>query len=264
MNQKLIDVHSHLQLPEYDADRAAVIARMKEAGVKTITVGIDFETSRQALALAGAYSNDLWATVGVHPINTHKPFDRVAFVALAQHPRVVAIGECGLDYYRMIHDAPVRVQELQKKIFIEQIRIAHEVKKPLMVHCRPSKGTNDAYDDLIALFMNYESCIMNPVVHFFVGSPRIAEKLLTLGCYFTFGGVITFARDYDEAIRIIPLERIMLETDAPYVAPDPYRGRRNEPLYVKEVVEKLAQLKQVKSGEVAAYTTLTANTVFGI
>ncbi len=263
----LIDAHSHLQLPEYDADRAETVARMKAAGVKTIAVGVDDATSRAALALAEEYPDCLWACVGMHPADSSAApaggldaFDVDALRKLAAHPKAVGIGECGLDYYRL-KAGERAIKEKQKEVFRAHIGVAAEVAKPLMVHCRPSKGTDDAYEDLVAelSIAGFEFPI---IIHFFVGSRAVAERLLGLGCYFTFGGVITFARDYDEAIRAIPLERIMAETDAPFVAPVPYRGKRNEPAYVGETVKKLAELKGISFDEAARSTAETAMRVF--
>ena len=259
----LIDAHSHLQLREFDADRADVIARMKVAGVQTITVGVDDVTSRAALTLADEYPDCLWATVGTHPADGGlDTFNIEALRELAAHPKAVAIGECGLDYYRLGADGEA-VKQKQKDVLRAHIAVAKEVKKPLMIHCRPKKGTDDAYDDLIAEL----SVIRSPlpvVVHFFVGSLAVTERLLAFGCYFTFGGVVTFARDYDKQIATIPWDRIMAETDAPFVAPVPYRGTRNEPAYVSEVVAKLAELKGVSYEDAARITATNARTIFGI
>ena len=259
----LIDAHSHLQLPEYDADRAVVIARMQAAGVKTITVGVDDATSRAALTLAEEHPDCLWATVGTHPADGGlDSFNIDTLRELAAHPKAVGIGECGLDYYRL-KAGEEAVKEKQKEVFRAHIAVAEEFKKPLMIHCRPTKGTDDAYEDLIGV-LSTSHYSLPTVVHFFVGSASIAERLRALGCYFTFGGVITFARDYDAAIGIIPLEKIMAETDAPFVAPVPYRGKRNEPAYVGGTVKKLAELKGVSFDEAAHSTAATARAVFGI
>lgn len=258
----LLDAHSHLQLPEYDADRDAVIGRMREAGVKTIVVGVDMATSEQAIALAEQHSEDIGATVGTHPADNPADFDYEKMRVLAGHPKVVAIGECGLDYYRLGDDAE-QIKKTQKELFLRQMDIAKDAGKPLMVHCRPKKGTDDAYEDLIAILKN-KNYKLNTIIHFFVGSPVVAEQFLELGSYFTFGGVITFARDYDAAIRRIPLNRILLETDAPYVAPAPYRGKRNEPAYVIEVAKKMAELKDMPYEEVAAATAQVAREAFDL
>lgn len=259
----LIDAHSHLQLPEYDADRAEIIARMKATGVQTITVGVDEVTSRAALALAESYPDCLWATVGTHPADGGlNDFDAAVLRELAAHPKAVGIGECGLDYYRL-KAGDDAIKEKQKEVFRSHMTVAKEVKKPLMIHCRPTKGTDDAYNDL-ADELEVARPLRPIVVHFFVGSSAVATRLVALGCYFTFGGVITFARDYDAALTIIPMERIMVETDAPFVAPTPYRGKRNEPAYVLEVVRKLAELKGISYDEAAAVTAANARTVFRI
>ncbi len=257
----LIDAHSHLQLSEFDADRAEVVARMKAADVKTITVGVDDATSRAALALAEEYPDCLWATVGTHPADGGlDAFNIDTLRTLAAHPKAVGIGECGLDYYRL-KAGDEAVRERQKEVFRAHIAVAEEVKKPLMIHCRPTKGTDDAYEDLVVELSNSKPHVP-VIIHFFVGSVSVAERLLALGCYFTFGGVITFARDYDAAIKAIPMERIMAETDAPFVAPIPYRGKRNEPAYVAETVKKLAELKGISFEEGARRTAETARAVF--
>ncbi len=259
----LIDAHSHLQLREFDADRADVIGRMQVAGVKTITVGVDDATSRAALTLAEKYPDCLWATVGTHPADGGLDnFNIEVLRELAAHREAVGIGECGLDYYRL-KSGEDAVKEKQKEVFRAHIAVAEEFKKPLMIHCRPTKGTDDAYEDLVVELSNSKPHVP-VVIHFFVGSVSVAERLLALGCYFTFGGVITFARDYDAAIAVIPLERIMAETDAPFVAPTPYRGKRNEPAYVGETVKKLAELKGISFDEVAYSTVATTRAVFGI
>ena len=147
----LIDAHSHLQLSEYDADRAEVVARMKAAGVKTITVGVDDATSRAALTLAEEYPDCLWATVGTHPADGGLDnFNIDTLRELAVHPKAVGIGECGLDYYRLKAGDEV-IKEKQKEVFRAHIAVAEEVKKPLMIHCRPTKGADDAYEDLIEI-----------------------------------------------------------------------------------------------------------------
>jgi TatD DNase family protein len=178
---------------------------------------------------------------------------------LAGHPRVVAIGECGLDYYRhqAVGSKKSAIKDSQQRIFLEQIKLAGEAEKPLMIHCRPSPNTDDAYEDLLSQLLT-AGFKLPVIVHFFVGSAVIAKKLLAAGFYFTFGGVITFVRDYDEVIKIIPLDRIMLETDAPYVSPAPYRGKRNEPAYVLAVAKKLAEIKGVDYDEIRKQTTANA------
>ncbi|MEK9148137.1 MAG: TatD family hydrolase, partial [Patescibacteria group bacterium] len=175
----------------------------------------------------------------------------------AGRPKVVAIGECGLDYNR-IRNQELGIRERQKEVFVQQIELAKELKKPLVIHCRK------AFDDLIQIL---DSLFLIPdspagVVHFFSGSWDDAKSLLDLGFYLSFGGVITFARDYDQVVKHVPLERLLIETDAPYVAPLPYRGKRNEPLYISEVAKKIVELKAITFEEVADTTTANAVRLF--
>ena len=295
----IFDVHTHIHFPAYDTDREEVIKRAQAAGVKMIAVGTNFQTSQEAVFLAEKYSDDLWATVGFHPSHVientpaviaipqgrekqslpyfdknelrqpiPEQFNLESFRKLAKHPKVVAIGECGLDYFRVKGTAS-SVRELQKEVFVEQIKLAEEFQKPLMIHCRSSKGTDDAYENLLEIF-KYDTNIRmgttdtNVIIHFFVGSLPIAKKLLEIGCYFTFGGVITFVRDYDEVIKYLPLDRILLETDAPYVAPVPYRGQRNEPAYVIEVAKKMAEIKETDLKKIIQTTTENTKSLFNI
>src|SRR3989338_6180772 len=173
----LIDAHSHLQLSEFNPDRADVIARMKAVCVKTITVGVDDATSRAALTLAEEHSDCLWATVGTHPADGGLDnFNIDTLRELAAHPKAVGIGECGLDYYRL-KDGEDAIKEKQKEVFRAHIAVAEEVNKPLMIHCRPKKGTDDAYEDLIGV-LSTSHYPLPTVVHFFVGSKAVAERLL--------------------------------------------------------------------------------------
>ena len=183
-------------------------------------------------------------------------FDYDFYKNLAQNPKVVAIGECGLDYYRFKNE-DLGFKNRQKDVFIKQIELAQEIKKPIMIHCR------NAFVDLIDILKSYIINLKSSgVIHFFSGSKEDAKQLLELEFSFSFGGVITFARDYDEVIKYIPLERIVLETDAPYVAPVPYRGKRNEALYIVETAKKLAELKNVLFEEIARITTANAKRIF--
>jgi TatD DNase family protein len=256
--QKLFDVHTHTQDSQYNGDREVVILRAIEAGVGMVQVGTDLDMSKKAVALAERYHGDVFATVGLHPNDNKKEvFDYNAYKNLAlSSDRVVAIGECGLDYFRVKEQAE---RDNQKEVFKQHIQLSKEVGKPLMIHCR------DAFADLIEILRTIDYKLSTSgVVHFFSGSVDDAKKLLDAGFYFSFGGVITFARDYDEQIKFIPLDRILLETDAPYVPPVPYRGKRNEPLYVIEVAKKLAEIKGATFEEVARITTQNAVSFFGL
>src|SRR3989344_5075443 len=222
----IFDSHTHVHFPAYDKDRKEVIERAKKAGVKMITVGTQAASSEAAIKLAYEYPDDIWATVGFHPTHLaeswhHDPheqayanqekFDIEKLRKLAQDPKVVAIGECGLDYYRLATSSKTQVtrnKELQKEVFLEQAKLAQELNKALMIHCRPSKGTDDAYEDLLFIVSSLELLVPH-IAHFYVGSLTITKKLVDAGFYFTFGGVITFSRDYDASINLIPLNRIL-------------------------------------------------------
>lgn len=270
------DVHTHVQFAAFKDDADAVIQRALDAGVWVVNVGTQKDTSENAIKFAEKYQEGVYATVGLHPIHTEQSyhdtkelgdsheargftsrgeeFDYEFYKKLALHPKVVAIGECGLDYYRLNPET----QKKQKAVFLRQMELAHEVKKPLMIHCR------NAFAELIDLLSVERQMLNDPpgIVHFFSGTANDAKKLLDLGFSFSFGGVITFARDYDEVVKYIPLEHILLETDAPYVTPAPYRGKRNEPVYVKEAAKKLAELKHSSFEEVSAHTSENAQKIF--
>lgn len=262
---KYIDVHSHIQFPQFDEDRTEVLNRMREEEIAAIVVGCDLESSARASALAKK-EPDIWATVGVHPTDKRdEGFEAERYKELL-HDRVVAIGECGLDYFRKdgTDDAEV---ERQKELFLGQVHFALEKNLPLMIHCRPSKGTMDAYDDLLNIvkpMKKEHGENLRGNIHFFAGDLRVAKEFIALGFTLSFTGVITFAKEYAEVIRAVPLESIMSETDCPYVAPVPHRGQRNESAFVKNVVEKIADIRDEDSAEIQRALFDTAKRVFGI
>jgi len=274
----LFDSHTHLQFAGYDDDRDAVIARAKDAGVFMVNVGTDIKSSLFALELAKRYNFEgMYATLGFHPTNIerrhdvqekkeeyYEEFNKEQFLSLAKDKGFSMIGECGLDYFH-IKDETLRNRE--KKIFLDQIEAAIMYKKPLMIHCRPEKD-DDAYLDLYNLLTSDVGRLPEKpgIVHFFVGNNETAKKFLDLGFYLSFGGAITFkkADDHKERVRYVPLDRIVLETDAPYVTPEPHRGKRNEPMYIKHVAEAIARIKGVSFLEVEEQTLNNTKTVLGI
>jgi TatD DNase family protein len=244
MNSKYIDAHCHLQFPQYDNDREQIIAEMKEQGIAAIVVGCDFDSSQKAVALAEKHEN-LFAAIGLHPNHdAEEKFDVAHYRALAASARVVAIGECGLDYYRPVA-VTHEVKATQKELFRKQIALAAEFDKPLIIHARPSKGTQDAYHDVIEMLTEAKRAYptLRGDMHFFVGGVAEAEALIALDFTLSFTAVITFARDYDATIRVVSLANILAETDAPYVAPVSRRGKRNDPLSVVDVVAKIAEIR---------------------
>lgn len=265
MKETFIDAHSHIHFPQFDADRSDVLRRMREAHVSAIAVGCDSKTSCGATALANTEA-DVWATVGIHPSdNRREIFDKTLFQRLAQEPRVVAIGECGLDFYRTPPEMRAQEEARQRDLFVRQIELALSFDKPLMIHSRPQSGTMDAYEKIIKILAPYvkgEGKRVRGNIHFFVGTPDIARQFVAWGFTLSFTGVITFAREYDAVIKAVPLESILSETDCPYVAPISHRGERNEPVFVVEVVQKLADLKEVSREEMARSIANAAQRIF--
>lgn len=261
MQIRHIDIHSHLNLSPLLETQNEVMERMKEKEVATITVGTGIETSKIAIDLAKNHPEViLAATVGIHP--NHLPDSASLWQAgeeswsedleeMAKHPKVVAIGECGLDYFRNeSEESKVR----QKDIFLKHIELATKVGRPLMIHSRPSKGSMDAYEEVLDIL---EGVDVRANFHFFVGNVDVAKRALAGGHTMSFDGPITFSGDYDEVIRFLPLESIMAETDAPYAAPVPHRGKVCEPWMVDEVYKAIARIKGLD--EEIVRTTLVAN-----
>ena len=272
-NSMLIDSHTHIQFPEFDADRDAVIKRALEAGVWMVNVGTNVESSKKAVELAHQYKEGMYASVGIHPVrdeisNGASPHDAEAnynfakIEELARDPKVVGIGETGLDYFKITNNES-RIKEQQKELFVKHIELAQKVSKPLIIHCR------DAHDDLLELLKanSYKLKADAGVMHFFGGEGawENLDKYLAMGFYISLAGVITF-KNYEDAenIKKIPLDRIIIETDAPYAAPEPHRGRRNEPSYVKFVAEKIAKSKDVSFEEAGRQTTANTRMLFSI
>src|SRR3989338_2729387 len=262
MISTMFDSHCHPQMVQYDDDREEMIRRSFDAGVNMICVGTDLETSKQAIELAQKYEG-IWATVGLHPNdNLNEKFEPEKYRELLQQEKVVAFGEIGMDYYRT--EKP-EDQKFQKERFIQQLELAKELKKPLILHCRDGKSGSmgPAYRDMIEI-LSRGYTVNGGVVHSFTGKVEEARQFLDLGLYLGFNGIITFAQQYDEIIREIPLERILLETDAPYLTPEPYRGKRNEPVYVTEVAKKIAELKNEPYEKVTEQTTKNCKKLFGL
>jgi len=290
---KLIDTHTHTQFATYDADRPELMKRSAEAGVGQIMVGTQKDTSAKAIQMANAYPN-VWATVGLHPIHTEKSFHDVQEIGgptsdssevgppisgftsraeifdyeyykrLASGERVVAIGECGFDFFHL----SAETVEKQKVAFEAQIALANEVKKPLMIHTRPSGSAAKGTLDMKIYEMTYDMikslAKVHCHMHFYAGEWEWAKKFLDLGCTLSFNGVITFAHTYDEVIRKTPTEMIMSETDAPYLAPVPNRGKRNESTWVGLVVAQIAMLKGLTLAETQAILLQNAARTFGL
>jgi TatD DNase family protein len=244
MLPEYIDIHSHLNFPQFDADRESVIARLREKHMLTITVGTNLETSKQAVFLAEKYEH-LFATIGVHPDDDPKEsFDEKEFEKLVSHKKVVAIGECGLDHARLpsVSTESEERKKQQKEIFELQIEFAVKHAKPLMIHCR------EAYPDTLDILSSKKREYGDKLkanFHFFTEPIETARKILGLDFTVSFTGVITFVTQYAEIVSYVPLEKMMSETDAPFVAPVPMRGKRNSPEYVEYIVKKISEIKKI-------------------
>ncbi|MFZ2226039.1 MAG: TatD family hydrolase [Candidatus Moraniibacteriota bacterium] len=276
----LIETHSHLDDKQFDADRDEVVLRTFSGGVeKIINIGAGLGSSQRSVALAEKYEN-IFCSIGLHPHYfmeyDEKSFDKIdEFKALSLSKKIVAIGEIGLDYFipdgSIISDAQ---KELQKKGFKEQLEFAKELKLPVILHCRGSRPVapsayreaDDAYEDVFEIVSEFLE--LNFVWHSFGGRLEFVEKVLAKeNMLISFAGNVTYNKpgaEIFEVIKKIPLERIMLETDCPYLSPVPMRGKRNEPLFVKYVAQKIADVKNVDVEELARITTSTAERFFGI
>jgi TatD DNase family protein len=261
MSLKFFDAHTHANLAAFKDDHKEVVGRALSLGVGMVNVGVDKDTSLRAVEIAHEFENEqVFAVIGLHPTDADEgTLDYEYYRNLALDPKVVAIGECGLDYFRLEGNVEEKKRK-QKEILLEQMKLSKDVEKPLMIHCR------SAFPDLIEILDSKPQILNSPpgIIHFFSGTKEEAERLVRLGFYFTFGGVITFVRDYDEVIRSIPTERILSETDAPFVAPVPYRGKRNEPAYVIEVAKKLAEIRGISIKEMSERIIENAKKVFKI
>lgn len=253
----LFDTHCHVNFKAFDKTYKQVVQASLRRGLKLNIVGSGYDTSKLALDIAYEFKgNPVYASVGMHPIHSEdEKFDYAGFRAMAGDEKVIAIGETGIDLYRDIDIAK------QEEVFRQHIKIAKEVKKPLILHSRASKrDSDDSYKKLLDIVSREQ---VRGVLHCFSGSLEMAEKFLDLGFYISFTGIITFKNSsLDDVIRAVPLDRVLVETDAPYLAPEPFRGKNNYPYYVEYVARKIAELKGMPFEDVAKKTTENAIKLF--
>jgi len=271
----LIDTHAHVNFVQYKNDGDEVIKRSLAEGTWLINVGSEIDTSRRAIEYATRYKTGVFAAVGLHPLHLRaqeieeknngetikftipaEEFNEKYYADLARQDKVVAIGEIGLDYYRN-----GATKELQREVLLEQLGLAEKLNKPVMLHCR------EAHEDLIKILKTWilvGNKHLRGVVHSFSGRWSQAQQYLAMGFHLGFNGIITFARDYDKVVREMPLDKLLLETDCPYLTPEPFRGKRNEPSYVRYVAQKVAGLRGIRVEEVAEETTRNARELFKI
>jgi TatD DNase family protein len=250
----LIDSHAHVDFPQFDRDREAVIQRARDAGlVAIVNIGTNLASSRASVALAERY-DFVYATVGIHPhsAETADPDIFQELRMLADHPKVVAIGEIGLDYYRDYSPRPA-----QRRAFRDQLALASALGKPVVIHSR------DAHEEVLSTLEDWEG---TGVLHTYAGGPENLDEVMAMGFYIGISGPVTFSRAkaLREVARAVALDRLLVETDCPYLTPAPYRGKRNEPGYVKFVAEAVAQVRDVSAGQIARATTENTRRLFGL
>lgn len=258
----LIDTHAHLDFAKFDADRLAVIERATAAGVAAIVnVGADLASSRRAVELAEQHDT-VYAAVGVHPHDAKK-LDGATLGELrelANRSKVVAVGEIGLDFYRDLSP-----RDVQRRAFQAQLAWAAKLGKPVIIHDR------DAHDDIMEILGDWAAGLKNSpltgrlgVLHTFSGDLSMAEQAMDLGFYISISGPVTYknARQLPNLVQVLPLDRLLVETDCPFLAPHPHRGKRNEPAYVRLVAERIAELKGIAIDDVAMATTANARRLF--
>ena len=268
----MIDSHCHLDSPRYDEDRTALLERAWAAGVReilSIGIGEGPGTMHQALEISREYAGragmpKIWASAGVHPHGARLA-DEAAYAkldGLLQEPEVLACGEIGLDYF---YDHSPRDE--QKAVFARQMDIAAGRRKPIIIHCRPSQNSADAWDDTLAMLQGHWATTgLGGILHCFGGDLRHANQAMEMGFLISFAGNVTFpkAQAIRDAAAAVPLERMLIETDAPFLAPVPNRGQRNEPAWVKDVAATIAALRGLKPDEVASRTAANFGAFFGV
>lgn len=285
---KYIDIHAHVNFVLFDEDRKEVLRRALSSDTWVINIGTQLDTSLKAVHVSEEYQEGVYATIGLHPTHTSSSyvdqdelgvyskefaargevFDKAKYREIFKQGKVVAIGECGLDYFHL-KEGDLKKQE---EAFIKQIELANELNLPLMLHIRNSEEdlSTSAYQDVLEILKKHSK--VKGVVHFFAGELKDAMDFVDFGFYISFAGVITYPPkkqnprgiDNNEIIRCVPLDRIFADTDSPYVAPVPNRGKRNEPLYVKDIVAKIAEIKNISTEEVSSQIVKNAQKLFNI
>ncbi len=254
---RLFDSHVHFHFPDFDADRSEVLARARAEGVSHfINVGTDVESSRASLAIA-EQSETIWAAAGIHPHDAHAARDEdfEAIEALLAHPKMAAIGEVGLDFFRNLSP-----REVQEEVLVRFIGLHKKTGKPLIIHCR------DAYEELIQLLQRESSELYRGVIHCFSGDAAFMKRLLDLGFYISFAGPLTYKKNeiLREACRTCPSDRILVETDAPFLPPQTRRGKRNEPMYMTETASMAAELHQMDLERFSEHLFANTQQAFGL
>ena len=251
-----VDSHAHLETEQFEADREQVIARAREAGIETIlAIGSGTGPGSLDCAIRLAEQHDfIYATIGIHPHEAKlaRDADFEEMAQLATRPKVIAWGEIGLDYF---YDHSPR--DIQQQVFLRQLEMAQAAKLPIVIHCRPSDGTDDAWEDCLTLLRErWAGNGLGGILHCFTGTMAHATRALDMGFMISFAGNVTFpkAQQIRDAAREVPLDRMLIETDSPFLAPVPHRGKRNEPSFVKEVARQVAELRGLSTEDVGLQT----------
>lgn len=272
----LIDTHAHINFNAFKDDGDEVIRRSLDGNVWMILVGSEYKTSKRALDYANRYEKGVYAAIGLHPIHAAdvsengkvtpaEEFNIDLYEKMTSADKVVAIGEIGLDYYHLDKDSDVEAaKKKQKQIFLSQLELAAKSGLPVIIHCR------EAHDDMLLMLKEFKKEYKNilaknrpwGVMHCFSGDESLAWEYFSLGLIISFTGLITFSKQWDELIRRLPLDKFMVETDCPYMTPSPHRGKRNEPLYLEYVVNRIAEIKNLSPKKIAEITTRTAKEMF--
>lgn len=274
------DTHSHINTEAFALDADKVIKRALDHHTSVVIIGTDYKSSKKALEQANRYESGVWAAIGLHPQSLQSYIEETAdgpkeisaekfnfdmYATLAKFPKTVAIGEIGLDYSWRENDLDIEaIKKEQKAVLVEQLKLARRFDLPAIIHCR------QAHDDLLPLLQNfrhqYKEMIPKDrpwgVIHCFSGDENLAWQYFNLGLIISFTGLITFSQRWDELIRKIPADKIMIETDSPYMTPEPHRGKRNEPVLVRFVAQRIAEIRGVSIEKVAEMTTANAKQLF--
>lgn len=284
MQPKLFDTHTHFNFNAFKDDWEAVVERTLKDQVWLVNVGAEAKTSRRAVDITDKYPEGVYAAVGLHPIHTYddefediikgekvefvtraEDFDKKYYTGLVKSSdKVVAIGETGLDYFHIKKfPAPLnkKLKQKQAEIFAKQIKLAGELNKPIIIHCRAEKDF-DAYKEILEILKTNEK--VSGIVHCYQGNEKLLEEFLNRGFMIGYNGVITFTEEYNKLVLATPLDHIVLETDAPFLTPVPHRGQRNESIYVAEVAKRIAAIKNVDFREIASTSTANAMNIFMI
>jgi len=277
----LIDTHAHLNFAAFKDDIDEVAQKVAEDEMKVINIGSQYSTSQRAVKLAERYPNNLYASVGLHPIHLfaldydesevsfktqQEEFNTEKYEELAQSPKVVAIGETGIDYFHVPQGVSVReFENKQRWAFLKELQLAKKLRLPVIFHCRGSKERPEkAYKEMLKILKDFG--YYHGVIHCFSADYEIAKQFLSLGFLISFTGIITYPKTdkLAEVVKKVPLDRIMVETDAPYLSPQIVRGKRNEPRFVRYIADRLAEIKGISYEEVEEITTENAIEFFGL